>query len=65
MKEAIKLDKCNRNTAWPDAIMTELTAMLNMTTFEVGPKGAKPPDGFQYVPYHFVFDFKFDLRCRA
>jgi hypothetical protein len=68
VKEAIRLDKENGNTLWQDAMQAEIKQLLDFKTFQILPKGETTfPDmaKYQYVPLHFVFDVKFDLRRKA
>ena len=62
----MKLDKENDNTLWLDVIKKELECLNNWKVFRILKKGEKPPAGYKRIPYHFVFDVKFqDLRHRA
>jgi len=61
---AYKLDRVNGDTLWRDATDTEIKQINDYTTFR------EPPDkfdwtGYKRVPYHFVYDCKFDLRRKA
>ena len=58
------IDQQNNNTEWQDAIATELKQINDYKTFRLLQKGEKLSD-FQGIPYHLVFDVKFDLRKKA
>ena len=61
----MQLDKENGNTLWFDAIKKELSCLSQHQVFRFMKKGENPPEGYQYVPYHWVFDVKHDGRHRA
>ena len=66
IKQAMRLDKENGNTLWFDAIKKELECLNEWKGFRILKKGEQPPKGYKQIPYHFVFDVKFqDLRHRA
>ena len=54
VNEVYAIDEKNGNTLWQDAIQKEMEIMK--TTFHIIPKDEKPPDWFQYVNCHMVFD---------
>jgi hypothetical protein len=54
----------NNNTERQDAIGTELKQINDYKTFRLLQKGENLRD-FQGIPYHLVFDVKFDLRKKA
>ena len=56
------LDKENGNTLWLDAIKKELKCLNNWKIFRILEKGEQAPQGYKQIPYHIVFDVKFDLR---
>ena len=62
VKEACVINKKNSDTLWQDAIQEEMGNVE--TTFQTIPKGEKPPNGFQYVDCHMVFDIKTEDNCR-
>jgi hypothetical protein len=64
-KSAIDLDKNNRNTIWQDAIRTELKQITDFQTFIILDSGEEIPKDYQKIPYHIVFDVKYDLRHKA
>jgi hypothetical protein len=57
---AFAIDRENNNTAWQDAIATELKQINDYKTFRCFRKGEKLND-YQRIPHHLVFDVKFDL----
>jgi hypothetical protein len=64
MRHALHLDKLNGDTMWQDAIDTELRQINAYNTF----RETTPDDDlstYQRIPYHLVFDVKFDLRRKA
>ena len=65
MCHAEQLDKESGNTMWADAIKKELAEIDECDVFKPLPSGVKAPIGYKRIPYHFVFDVKFDLRRKA
>jgi len=61
---ALKLDAENGNTAWRDAIETEIKQINQFQTFRL-PRASDDLSEYQRIPYHFVFDVKFDGRRKA
>jgi hypothetical protein len=64
MRHALYLDKLNGDTMWQDSIDTELRQINAYNTF----REPTPDDDlskYQRIPYHLVFDVKFDLRRKA
>ncbi len=47
------------------AIAQEIKQLNDFETFRVLPKGEAPPKGYKRVPYHIVYDVKFDGRRKA
>jgi hypothetical protein len=62
---AIDLDKKNGNQLWQEAIKTELKQLTDYQTFIVLDSEEDIPTGYQKIPYHMVFDVKYDLRHKA
>jgi hypothetical protein len=58
---AIDLDKKNGNQLWKEAIKTELKQLTDYKTLIVIDSGENIPTGYQKIPYHMVFDVKYDL----
>jgi hypothetical protein len=65
IKNALNLDKKNGNNLWEEAIKTELKQLTDYETFIVLDSGEDIPKGYQKIPYHIVFDVKYDLRHKA
>jgi hypothetical protein len=65
IKNALNLDKKNGNNLWEEAIKTELKQLTDYETFIVLDSGEAVPNGYQKIPYHIVFDVKYDLRHKA
>jgi hypothetical protein len=65
IKNAINLDKKNGNNLWEEATKTEVKQLTNYETFIVLDSGEDIPKGYQKIPYHIVFDVKYDLRHKA
>ena len=59
------MDKDNKNHAWQDAIKKELDTLHDMGTWTPLKAGERPPKEYTFVPVHWVFDVKFDLRRKA
>jgi hypothetical protein len=62
IKNAIELDKKNGNQSWQEAIKTELKQLTDYQTFIVLDPREDIQTGYQKIPYHMVFDVKYDLR---
>ena len=54
----------NGNHLWEEAIKKELTQMDDFSVFRFLNQG-ESLDDYQKLPYHMVFDVKFDLRRKA
>ena len=65
MTQALALDQKNGNTKWQDAIKTELGQMEKFRVFRLLAEGETLPEEYKQIPYHIVFDVKFDLRYKA
>jgi hypothetical protein len=63
VKEALALDKENGNTLWSDAINKELKNVL--VAFQLLEDGETLPVGSKRIPYHIIFDVKFNLTRKA
>ena len=61
--EALQFDKENGDTLWSDAIAKE-TANVRIA-FERLEDGEALPPGSKRIPYHFIFDVRFDLTRKA
>ena len=62
VEEALKIDKENGNTLWTDAINKELKNVI--VAFKLIDNDT-PPTGSKEIPYHIIFDVKFDLTRKA
>ncbi len=60
--DALELDKCNGNTMWADAIAMELKNVK--VAFNPLENGLQPPNGYQFVGCHMIFDVKMEDFCR-
>jgi hypothetical protein len=65
IKNAIDLDKKNGNSLWHDAIKTEIKQLTDYQTFIALDLGEDITKGYQKIPYHIVFDVKYDLQHKA
>jgi hypothetical protein len=68
IKNAISLDKKNKNNLWQEAIETELKQLTDYETFVILDPAEDIPKGYQKIPYHryhIVFNFEYDLRHKA
>jgi hypothetical protein len=50
---------------WQEAIKTELKQLTDYQTFIVLDSGEDIPTDYQKIPYHMVFDVKYDLKHKA
>jgi Reverse transcriptase (RNA-dependent DNA polymerase) len=65
IKNAIYLDKKNENSLWKDAIRAESKQPTDYQTFMVLDSEEDIPKGYQKIPYHIVFDVKYELQHKA
>jgi hypothetical protein len=65
IKNAIDLDKKNGNQLLQEAVNTDLKQLTDYQSFIVVDLGEDIPTGYQKIPYHMVFDVKYDLRHKA
>jgi hypothetical protein len=63
VEEAKALDKENGNSLWNDAINKELKNVL--VAFQLLEDGESLPVGSKRIPYHIIFDVKFNLTRKA
>ena len=63
VEEAEKFDQENGNTLWTNSINKELKNVI--VAFKLLQDGEVPPVGSKEIPYHFIFDVKFDLSRKA
>ena len=62
IKNANNLDKKSGSNQWEQALKTELKNLTDYQTFIVLDSGESIPNEYQKIPYHMVFDIKYDLR---
>ena len=65
VKQAYMLDRLNKDKRWEEATMKELKQIKDYETFRVLEEDEPMPDGYKRIPYHIVYDCKFDLRRKA
>ena len=63
---ALYLDQIHNDNLWQEAINKELDSINEFETFRVLDEGEEIPEGYVKIPYHLIFDCKFDGRrkCR-
>ena len=61
--EALRIDKENGNDLWDRAIKKELKNVL--IAFQLLEENDPIPVGSKKIPYHIIFDIKFDLTRKA
>ena len=64
-KHALELDKEKGNNGWGESTKKELDQILNYEVFKVLPEGQPIPKGYKKIPYHIVYDVKFDGRLKS
>ena len=64
-KHALEIDKRNGNTKWADAIRLEIKQMIYKFQAFCIHNSDIPPERFQKLRYHFVFDVKVNRDCKA
>ena len=62
-EEALALDKENGNDLWLKSIEKEIKNVK--VAFKLLAEGESPPVGSKKIPYHLVFDVKFDLTRKS
>ena len=63
VQEAYELDRKNGNDLWDRAIKKELKNVL--VAFQLLEEGDTPAVGSKLIPYHIIFDVKFNLTRKA
>ena len=63
VKEALDIDRKNGNTYWNDAIKKELKNVI--VAFHLLGEDEAVPVGSKKIPYHIIFDIKYDLTRKA
>ena len=61
-RHALELDRLNGNDDWDQSMNLELGQLSDYKMFRVLEDHEKMPEGYKRIPYHMVFDMKFDLR---
>ncbi len=64
IQQALWLDAKNGNHQWEEAINTELAQINTYKMFKIAAQGDITAEHTR-IPYHFVFDVKFDMQCKA
>ena len=64
VKDALYLDSVNGDTKWQEAIGKELGQIDEYATFRLATND-DDLSKYQRIPYHIIFDVKFDLRRKA
>ena len=66
-KEAMELDKKNKNHRWAEAEALEINQLKEYETFQdIGPKGSTPrPAGHKRISLHIIYAVKHDGRYKA
>jgi hypothetical protein len=62
---ARKLDIDNRNTAWEDAVKSEMKDLFDLECFDIKSIGFLPGDDYQKTMLTIIYDVKQDLRQKA
>jgi hypothetical protein len=65
IKNAIELDKINGKKSLKEAIKTELKQLRDYQKFKLLDSWENIPTGYQKIPYHMMFNVKYDLRHKA
>ncbi|MGH7974543.1 MAG: reverse transcriptase domain-containing protein, partial [bacterium] len=66
IKQALLLDTKNGNSLWQEAIDKEKRQVIDeFETFKVLDRGEVAPQGYDFVPMHWVFDVKVDGTHKA
>ena len=63
VQEAEELDRKNGKKLWHQAINKELKSVI--VAFNLLDEGVKAPPGSTKIPYHIIFDVRFDLTRKA
>ena len=64
-KEALQLDKENRNTKWADAEVKEIDELNSLHSFRSIGKGTPTPKGYKKIPIFFAYAVKEMGRFKA
>ena len=65
-RHALQIDKEDGKGLWQQAMNTEINQLLEYETFRILEDEEPMPEGYKYIPYHCIYDVKFDGRrkCR-
>jgi hypothetical protein len=65
-RHALQIDKEDGKGLWKKAMQTEIDQLMAYNTFKVLKDDEPLPDGCKLIPYHCIYDVKFDGRrkCR-
>ena len=64
-QHARRLDDINGDKGWDKAMKKEIDSINEHKTFTILEDDEPLPDGYERIPYHFVFDAKFDGRKKG
>jgi hypothetical protein len=64
-KEAVEIDKDNRNNKWQRSEELEISQLNEYSAFRSNGKTNKPPPGFKVIKMHFVYCVKHDGRHKS
>ena len=64
-RHALYLDKINGNNLWEESMRKEFESLNQHETFRVLQEEDKLSKEYKRIPYHIVFDVKFDLRRKS
>jgi hypothetical protein len=64
ISHALRLDNLNGNNLWQEAIQKEMDQLKEYQTFRVS-TNKDDLDTYQQIPYHMVFDCKFEGRRKG
>jgi len=65
VRQALELDRISGSNLWQEAMEKEIRQLDEYKVFETVKELEEVPTDYQKIPYHFVFDVKFDLRRKA
>jgi len=65
-RHALEIDQIDNTGLWKEAMETEIDQLLEYETFRVLEDNESVPEGYKFIPYHCIYDVKFDGRrkCR-
>ena len=65
-RHALKIDAEDGKGLWKKAMQTEINQLMEYGTFKVLGEKEPAPEGYKFIPYHCIYDVKFDGRrkCR-